>query len=133
MGKEKVMRLENEILEKLRQYKILEFNENIFSLSHILLEKNMNNWKLYNQENVFYVLSGYAFSNYIVRKKSKEKYFGELKEKSEYIEKLKEEGKNIGKEEEILEKAKKLSEQNKYSDARKILNKIKIEEVNKNE
>jgi len=133
MGKEKVMRLENEILEKLRQYKILEFNENIFSLSHILLEKNMNNWKLSNQENVFYVLSGYAFSNYIVRKKSKEKYFGELKEKSEYIEKLKEEGKNIGKEEEILEKAKKLSEQNKYSDARKILNKIKIEEVNKNE
>ena len=92
MGTEKLIRLSSDVLEKLRQNNILEYNGNTFSASHMLIEKNIAAWKLSNQENVFYILSGYAFSNYLIRKRSKDNYFIELKEKMELIEKTKSEG-----------------------------------------
>lgn len=126
MGTEKLIRLTDDIFEKLKQYNILQYNENIFSCFKRLLDNNIADWKPSNQENVFYILSGYAFSNYLVRKRSKDKYFEELKKISEYLEKAEEEGKDIEEEENILKEAKELADNNKYSDARKVLDKIKI-------
>lgn len=126
MGADKLRRLANDVLEKLRQYDRLQYNENIYSVLKSLMDNNMGKWYLSNQENVFYVLSGYAFSNYLVRKRSKDKCFEELKKVSEYIEKAKEEGKRTEEMEKILEEAKELAENYKYSEARKLLKKIEI-------
>jgi len=139
MGTEKLIRLSNDIFEKLIQYKtkkgeiLLNFSENnnSYSIFKMWFEKKMIGNNLSNQENVFYVLSGYAFENYLIRKKSKEKYFEELKITSEYVGRLKDEVDN--KEIEIiLEKAKKLADEHKYSEARNILKPIlnKIKEDN---
>jgi len=67
--KEKLKQLTNEIFEKLKQYKLLVFNECIFAEYKRLLDANIDNWQLSPQENVFYILSGYAYN---VMKKSKE-------------------------------------------------------------
>jgi len=126
MGTEKLIRLSSDVLEKLRQNNILEYNDNTFSASHMLIEENISTWKLSNQENVFYVLSGYAFSNYLVRKRSKEKYFKELNEKMELIDKAKNENQNVEEPKKLLENAKEQADSHKYSEARKILKSIKI-------
>ena len=70
--KEKLKQLTNEIFEKLKQYKLLVFNECIFAEYKRLLDANIDNWQLSPQENVFYILSGYAYNTYNVMKKSKE-------------------------------------------------------------
>ena len=64
MGPEKLVRLSNDVLEKLRQYDKLQYNEYIYTTFKLLMDANISQWKLSNQENVFYLLSGYAFSNY---------------------------------------------------------------------
>jgi len=134
MGTEKLMRLINEIPEKLNQYDKLQYNENVFSACHLLMEEHINEWKLSNQENVFYVLSGYAFSNYLSRKRIKDRYSEELKQKIEYVEKLKQKGDEVAEYEAILSKAKELAKES-YSNAIKTLKKIEIkdEEVEKDE
>lgn len=132
MGTEKLIRLTNDILEKLRQYKghdgktLLEYDEDIYSVLKLLIDNNIEKWNLSDQENVFYILSGYAFSNHLLRKRSKNKYFEELKKISEYIKKVKEKGNATEEMEKILEEAKKIAENYKYSEARKILKKIEI-------
>lgn len=126
MGTDKLMRLADDVLEKLRQYDRLQYNEDTYSMLKLLMDNNINGWNLSNQENVFYVLSGYAFSNYLVRKRSKDKYFEELKKVSEYIEKAKEEDKDTEEEETILEEVRELGENYKYFEARKLLKKIEI-------
>jgi len=126
MGTEKLIRLSSDVLEKLRQNDILRYSEDSYSASHILLEENINNWKLSNQENVFYVLSGYAFSDYLVKQRSKDKYFNELKDKLKLIEKAKSESKDTEDLEKLLETAKKEADSYKYSKARDILKSIKI-------
>ena len=60
----KILRLTNEIFEKLKQYKKLPYNEGNFGELKRLLDKYMENWELSDQENVFYVLSGYAYNTY---------------------------------------------------------------------
>ncbi len=133
MGVEKLIRLSNDVLEKLRQNKgrdgkiLLEHDETIYSVLKLLMDNNINGWNLSNQENVFYTLSGYAFSNYLVRKRSKDKYFEELKKVSEYIKKAEKEGKNVEEEKGILKEAHKLAQKFKYWEAGKVLEKIKIE------
>jgi len=126
MGLEKLAQLSNEVLEKLRQYNISQYNEDIYSALKLLMDRNISQWNLSNKENVFYVLSGYAFSNYMMRKRSKDKYFEELNKKAEYIKKVKDEGKNTEKEEAILKEVIELGDEYKYSDARKLLEKIKM-------
>lgn len=128
---EKLVRLSNDVLEKLRQNNILQYNEDTYSALKLLMDDNIEDWKLSNQENVFYTLSGYAFSNYLVRKRSRGKYFAELQKISEYIEKMKEEGKNTEEEELILNEVKELGENYKYFEARKLLEKIKIPNIDK--
>jgi len=67
MTVEKLKRLTNEVFEKLKQYKsegkpLLTFNEPIFAECKRLLDRNINDWRPSDQENVFYVLSGYAYA-----------------------------------------------------------------------
>ncbi|RKX93606.1 MAG: hypothetical protein DRP84_08190 [Spirochaetes bacterium] len=141
MGIEKLERLTNDILEKLRQNKsregktLLEYktNEDIYSALKLLMDVKRKEWRLSNQENVFYVLSGYAFSNYLSRKRIKDRYSEELKQKIEYVEKLKQKGEDVAEYEAILSKAKELAKES-YPNAIKTLKKIEIkEEVEKDE
>jgi CRISPR-associated protein Csh1 len=59
-----LINLVNEIFEKLDQYKIRGYNEKIFSVMKSLMDKHIKSWKLSEQENVYYILSGYAFNTY---------------------------------------------------------------------
>jgi len=62
MDSKRLLRLTNEIFEKLKQYKALTpYNKNIFTACKMLLDKYINNWQLDDQENVFYILSGYSY------------------------------------------------------------------------
>lgn len=130
MGIEKLIRLSNEIPEKLRQYGKLSYNENINTAFRILFESNIENWKLSNQENVFYVLSGYSYSNYIswIRyKKSTEEL---LLKKSEIINKLKNDEVNVELYDKLLIDAKNLiyGERKDYRKAREFLAQISIDD-----
>jgi len=69
----KILRLTNEIFEKLKQYRKLPYNEGIFEEMKKLLDGNIKSWDLSDQENVFYILSGYAYNTYKVLIKNKEK------------------------------------------------------------
>ena len=134
MGKEKLVRLSNDVLEKLRQNKsggrtLLEYNEEIYASFKLLMDRQIENWGLSNQENVFYVLSGYSFStfsNYLVKKRSRDKYFEEHNKVLEKLEKAKNEGMDMSEMEIKLEAAKNLANDWHYSDARK-----KLEEIEK--
>ncbi len=61
MGKDKVVMLANQILESLRNYRILKYNEAIYAEMKQLLDNNLD--KINDPvRNVFYILSGYSFS-----------------------------------------------------------------------
>jgi CRISPR-associated protein Csh1 len=124
MGVEKLIRLSNDVLEKLEQYDKLQYNEDVYSVLKLLLDNNIKSWNLSNQENVFYSLSGYAFSNYLMRKRSKNMYFEELKKVSEYIGKIRENTKRTEEIEKILEESRALAAKYKYSEAKKLLKNI---------
>ena len=64
MDKGKILRLVNDVLEKLDQYKILSYNEVIYAEMKKLLDKNWQSWNISNEEAVFFVLSGYAYATY---------------------------------------------------------------------
>ncbi|MEJ5227617.1 TIGR02556 family CRISPR-associated protein [Thermodesulfovibrio sp.] len=65
MDLNKLVRLFNDVYEKMRQYRILTSkNEKIYSLAKNLFETNRHKWSLIPEENVFYVLSGYSFKTY---------------------------------------------------------------------
>lgn len=125
MGTEKLERVYSDILEKLKQYQILGYNENIYSASHLLIEENIDKWSLSNQENVFYILSGFAFSNFLYRKRYKKMLIGEFERVPLLIEKLKEKGKKIEVFEEKLAEAKRNFEENSYPEAKKLLDELK--------
>jgi len=59
----KIRKLSLTIFNKLRQEKILRYNESIYSEFRRLFDKNEENWNLNDYENEFYILSGYAYSN----------------------------------------------------------------------
>lgn len=78
MTTEKLRRLTNEVFEKLKQYKsgnksLLTFNEPIFAEYKRFLDRNIKNWHLSDQENVFYALSGYAYAAHKRIRKGEEK------------------------------------------------------------
>lgn len=64
MNPKKIMILINEVFEKLDQYKVRHFNEVNFSVMKMLFDKNIKNWRLSDIDNVYYILSGYAFNTY---------------------------------------------------------------------
>ena len=58
----KVKSLANELFDKMRQYKVLNFyTEQIYSLAKQLFDMEEKSWKTTPQENVYYILSGYAY------------------------------------------------------------------------
>lgn len=59
--------------DKLRQYKILDFNETLYYQALTLLELNNKNWRLTPTENVYYILSGYAHSTFLAIQRGKNK------------------------------------------------------------
>lgn len=73
MNKGKLLRLTNEVFEKLIEYKQLSSNEVIFSEYKKMFDQHIENWELQDQENVFYVLSGYAFATHKAIKDASEK------------------------------------------------------------
>jgi CRISPR-associated protein Csh1 len=61
MSNLKVQRLVSEIFEKLKQYKVLKYNEKIFSDMKRLFDANLSNWRLSAHDNIYYILSGYSY------------------------------------------------------------------------
>ncbi len=63
----------NQIFEQLEIYNLLsKDNEKSYAESKILFEKHLNDWKLSIQENVFYILSGYALTTKLLLEKEDE-------------------------------------------------------------
>ena len=62
MTVQSILRLTNEVFEKMIQYKILKYNESVFHQYKKMIDTYSQNWNLTNQENVFYILSGYSFA-----------------------------------------------------------------------
>ena len=64
-----IQRLYLEIMEKIRQYskQILEYKDSseevdiLMNLYHLYFDKHIDTWNLSDEENVFYILSGYAY------------------------------------------------------------------------
>lgn len=61
MDKTKLVRLANEVYEKLRQYKIAKYNEHIYAAMKTLLDKELLSLNS-PQENTYWILSGYAYA-----------------------------------------------------------------------
>lgn len=57
----KVIRLTKDVFNKLNQEKIRQYNEITFSEMKRLLDKNIANWAMNKDENLFYILSGYSY------------------------------------------------------------------------
>jgi len=70
MDKPKIMRLANEVFEKMYQLKIDKYYEKEYGLCKSLLDKNIKDTGLSSVETVFYILSGYAYSTNNWAKKS---------------------------------------------------------------
>lgn len=127
MGKEKIIRLTDDVLEKLRQYDILQYNETTYSTLKLIIDRYIAKWNLSNQENVFYTLSGYAFSNYSGFKR----YMNGIKEvimqKENEIQTAKENKKDVAEQEFTLNEIKNLFyEKKEYKLANDALKNLKI-------
>jgi CRISPR-associated protein Csh1 len=72
MDRLKVMRLANEIYEKLRQYKIADKNEVTYAIAKAHLDSALNELDS-PQENVFWILSGYSYATWKAIQAGKEK------------------------------------------------------------
>jgi CRISPR-associated protein Csh1 len=59
----KIARLANEVYEKLRQYKIAEYNESLYAAMKAHLDRSIEELGS-PQENVYWVLSGYAYATW---------------------------------------------------------------------
>lgn len=126
MGAEKLNRLTGDVLEKLRQNNILQYNENIYSALKILIDSNIARWGLSNQENVFYILSGYAFSNYSGWQRYVKGIEEEIKKKETGILKAKENNRDVTEQEHLLNEAKRMFGEKEYQKTKDILKGIKI-------
>ncbi|OYD16999.1 hypothetical protein CH330_01170 [candidate division WOR-3 bacterium JGI_Cruoil_03_51_56] len=70
----KLRRLANDVFERMRQLKLLSSgNETAYGVAKMLLDKHAESWPLTMQENVFYVLSGYAYVTHKVITADKKK------------------------------------------------------------
>lgn len=61
MDLNKVKRLSNEIPEKLRQNGVLRYNEKEYFAHKKLMDKHRNDWYLSKHDNLYYIMSGYAY------------------------------------------------------------------------
>lgn len=78
-----VSKLVIEVEEKMRQYKLFVYKNNVMDLFklNLVLAKSINVWSLSNEENVFYIMAGYSISRALSFKKNNgEDMKGELDE-----------------------------------------------------
>ncbi|HHU32070.1 MAG TPA: type I-B CRISPR-associated protein Cas8b/Csh1, partial [Clostridia bacterium] len=74
MDLKRIQILSLEIFEKLQQYKKLDPKvENIHAQFKKIMDKHSRKWPLNHIENVFYILSGYAFNTHQIIRKAAEK------------------------------------------------------------
>lgn len=126
MGAEKLNRLTGDVLEKLRQNNILQYNENVYSALKILIDSNIARWGLSNQENVFYILSGYAFSNYSGWQRYVKGIEEEIRKKETGILEAKENNRDVIGQEHLLNEAKRVFGEKEYQKTKDILKRIKM-------
>lgn len=79
MDQGKVMRLSNEVYEKLRQYKIAEYNEAVYAAMKALLDREHESLSS-PQENTYWILSGYAYATWQAIRAGKSKQEASLEE-----------------------------------------------------
>ena len=63
MDSSKIVRLANEVYEKLRQYRVASYNEGVFAAMKALLDHERHRLQS-PQENVYWLLSGYAWATW---------------------------------------------------------------------
>jgi len=86
MNPGKLVRLANDVFDKLKQYGLLDYErETLHSAMKRLMDKNIDRWRLSDQENVYWLLSGYAFATLerISEKRENPPESGETSEKEE--------------------------------------------------
>ncbi len=71
MNLKRILMLSSEIFEKLDQYKVREYNEVNFAVMKRFMDKNISCWQISDSENVYWILSGYAFNTYKIITSSK--------------------------------------------------------------
>lgn len=71
MNLKRISMLSNEVFEKLDQYKAREYNEVNFAVMKRFMDKNISCWLISDSENVYWILSGYAFNTYKIITSSK--------------------------------------------------------------
>ena len=64
MDRKRLIRLSTEVFNKLKQEKILQYHEKTFQEMTKLMNMNLSSWKQSNDENLFYILSGFTFKGY---------------------------------------------------------------------
>ncbi len=64
MNARNVLTLSSEVFEKLDQYQVRQCNEQVFAVMKSLMDAYIKNWRPSEAENVYYILSGYAFHTY---------------------------------------------------------------------
>ena len=80
ISKDKLLFLTNTVAKYLHQYKLLSQNEDIFSEMKTLMDSKIKDWSKSSQENVYYILSGYAYLNKQILKNFKNKKEGIINE-----------------------------------------------------
>lgn len=80
MDRGKVIRLANEVYEKLRQYKITDYNEGLYATMKGLLDREHASLSS-PQENTYWLLSGYAYATWQAIRAAKEKKEAQQQEK----------------------------------------------------
>ncbi|NLI69882.1 MAG: TIGR02556 family CRISPR-associated protein [Firmicutes bacterium] len=73
MSWSKVVRLSNLLVDQLHQHRIFIYNENNFAIMKKLFDANKSAWPLSPEENVFFILSGYAWATRAAYKAGMEK------------------------------------------------------------
>ncbi|HIQ01102.1 MAG TPA: TIGR02556 family CRISPR-associated protein, partial [Anaerolineales bacterium] len=84
MDRNKLLRLANEVYEKLRQYKIVDYNEGLYAAMKAYLDRALGANELGSpQENVYWVLSGYAYATHQAIRAGKQRREAEAQREEE--------------------------------------------------
>lgn len=86
----KVIRLANLLADQLRQHRIFIYNEGIYAAMKELLDSHASDWPLSSEENVFFILSGYAWATRAAYRAALEKQASSDKNKNDSAENTKE-------------------------------------------
>jgi CRISPR-associated protein Csh1 len=69
LNKKDIIKLSNEVYDKLIKYKISDYNEIILYAKDKILSLNIENWNLSKEENLYFIMSGYSVSQIWIENK----------------------------------------------------------------